>query len=98
MNDIDKLCQKFNWTYDQHHQSIMTRDKKTNYIKIIPWPSLDAIFDAESKLSPQQFTKYTNILCDLTNTSNEHPNYPNVESLIHLPFDLKLMALTLTIN
>lgn len=96
-NDVtQKLCQFFNWSYDPSKQEILTRDKFTNHLKIYPWPSLDAIYDAESKLSQQQLAHYTNLLCEIT----YHEDYPdpNVEQLIHLPIETKLLALIQIIN
>lgn len=96
-NDItSRICQFFNWSYDPIRQEVMTRDRHTNHLKIYPWPSLDAIHDAEEKMSPEQRTKYTDILCDLT-YNQEYPD-PNVEQLIHLPIETKLLALIQIIN
>lgn len=92
----NRICQFFNWSYDPIHQEVMTRDKHTNHLKTYPWPSLDAIHDAESKMSPEQRRKYTDILCDLT-YNQEYPD-PNVEQLIHLPVKTKLLALIQIVN
>lgn len=91
-----RICKFCNWSYDPARQEIFTREKITNHVKIYPWPSLDAIYDAESKLSPAQFTKYTNLLCDIT-YNEEYPD-PNVEQLIHLSLKSKLLALIQLVN
>lgn len=91
-----RICRFCNWSYDLVRQEVMTRDKHTNLLKIFPWPSLDAIYDAESKLSPQQLKEYTDILCDIT-YNEEYPDH-NIEHLIHLPIETKLRALTQIIN
>lgn len=84
------ICEFCNWTYNSYTQQVISINKETNQTYLFFWPSLDAIHEAESKLSPQQFTKYSNILCDIT--YNDFPD-PNVEALIHLPLKTKLFAI-----
>lgn len=94
-NSTKTICKFFHWTYDCSKHEILTRNKKTNKILILPWPSLDAIHEAELSLSPTQLTYYTNILCDLTYDNNQDPN---IEALVNLSVHDKLHALTKTIN
>lgn len=91
-----RICKFCNWGYDPSRQEVFAKDKHTNHLKIYPWPSLDAIHDAESKMSPEQRTKYTDLLCEIT--YNEEYPYPNIEQLVHLPIETKLLALIQIIN
>lgn len=97
-NDVtQKLCQFFSWTYDPSRQEILTRDKFTNHLKTYPWPSLDAIHNAESKLSKQQLSYYADILCEIT-YNEKYPDSSDIIHLIHLPLETKLFALIQIVN